>query len=179
MTPTVDQLHRLEPAAYRWLVRTYRDRLLRYFVGSTGDRELGDELVARTFASLVDAFHRRRSRPENLTAFVFGVARNHLRHHRRDRRPVAPVAALDTVPDPAPDATRTVVGDQELQRVLGWIGAFDETVREVFVLRFVEDMSIADIAALTGQPPGTIKSHIHRGRRALRAQLDRDTKESS
>jgi RNA polymerase sigma-70 factor (ECF subfamily) len=43
--------------------------------------------------------------------------------------------------------------------------------REVLVLHFLEDMPIADIAAVVGCPAGTVKSRIYHAKRALRAAL--------
>lgn len=44
--------------------------------------------------------------------------------------------------------------------------------RIVVVLRFYRDLSIDQIAATVGAPPGTVKSRLHRGLRELRAGLD-------
>ena len=43
--------------------------------------------------------------------------------------------------------------------------------REVFVLVHLQDMSVAEAAELTGRAVGTVKSHLHRALKALRADL--------
>ena len=43
--------------------------------------------------------------------------------------------------------------------------------REVLVLCFLEDMTIAEIASVVGCPEGTVKSRIHHAKRALKAAL--------
>ena len=43
--------------------------------------------------------------------------------------------------------------------------------RAVLVLRYCEDLPVAEVAALLGCSDGTVKSHAHRGLRALRAEL--------
>jgi RNA polymerase sigma-70 factor (ECF subfamily) len=45
--------------------------------------------------------------------------------------------------------------------------------REVIVLQFLEDMSIAEIAEVLDCPQGTVKSRLHYAKRALREALDR------
>jgi RNA polymerase sigma-70 factor (ECF subfamily) len=45
--------------------------------------------------------------------------------------------------------------------------------REVLVLRFLEDMTYEDIAAVTGCQVGTVKSRLHYAKRALRRVLER------
>ncbi|WBC13059.1 SigE family RNA polymerase sigma factor [Micromonospora sp. WMMA1998] len=44
--------------------------------------------------------------------------------------------------------------------------------REAIVLHHLADLSVAEIAAQTGVPTGTVKARLSRGRRALAALLD-------
>jgi RNA polymerase sigma-70 factor (ECF subfamily) len=43
--------------------------------------------------------------------------------------------------------------------------------RSVFLLRFVEDMDLPEIAAVTGMPIPTVKTHLYRAVGAVRARL--------
>ena len=43
--------------------------------------------------------------------------------------------------------------------------------RDVFLMRFVEDMELSDIAAATGMPVTTVKTHLYRAVGAVRARL--------
>jgi RNA polymerase sigma-70 factor, ECF subfamily len=47
-----------------------------------------------------------------------------------------------------------------------------EPYREVVALRFFGELSLAEIAAETGRPLGTVKTHLHRGLLRLRTQLE-------
>jgi len=57
-------------------------------------------------------------------------------------------------------------------RVQAALAGLGEAQRRVLELAFGEEMSHAQIAELTGQPLGTVKSHARRGLAALRAALD-------
>ena len=52
------------------------------------------------------------------------------------------------------------------------VGRLEEPYREVVVLRFFGELSLAEIAATSGRPLGTVKTHLHRGLRRLRAGLE-------
>jgi RNA polymerase sigma-70 factor (ECF subfamily) len=52
-------------------------------------------------------------------------------------------------------------------RLIAAIRSLDEPTREVFLLRFVEQMSIAEVSATIGEPIGTVKSRLSRGRKRL------------
>lgn len=83
-------------------------------------------------------------------------------------RPADSAAAF--APDPAAIAVRS-----ERDATLRWaVAALDDPYREVVVLRFFGDRSLAEIAELTGRPLGTVKTHLHRGLARLRQAVEGD-----
>ncbi len=52
------------------------------------------------------------------------------------------------------------------------VGRLQEPYREVVALRFFGELSLAEIAATSGRPLGTVKTHLHRGLRRLRESLE-------
>lgn len=56
-------------------------------------------------------------------------------------------------------------------QILGAVEALPVSQREVIMLRYYGDMSLQEIAALTSNPLGTVKSRLNRGVRVLREQL--------
>lgn len=66
--------------------------------------------------------------------------------------------------------TRIAAGEleTEVRRAMGRLSRHQQTV---FALKVFEDMSIAEIAELTGMAEGTVKSHLFRATRSLREQL--------
>jgi RNA polymerase sigma-70 factor (ECF subfamily) len=51
------------------------------------------------------------------------------------------------------------------------LATLSERQRSVFVMRFLEEMDLAEIAKATGMPVNTVKTHLHRAVTAIRAQL--------
>ena len=66
---------------------------------------------------------------------------------------------------PSPDMAAEA--SEETVRLIDAILLLDEPTRDVFLLRFVELMPVAEIAAATGEPVGTVKSRLSRGRQRL------------
>ncbi len=92
-----------------------------------------------------------------------------LRRRGRDEsllEALSPMAA-ETGPDPA----EAVVGRSELSCAVAALGPDGGPEREVWRLLYVEDRPLAQVAELTGVPPGTVKSRAHRVRRLMRAAL--------
>jgi RNA polymerase sigma-70 factor (ECF subfamily) len=74
-----------------------------------------------------------------------------------------PAGARDAV-DPL---GRALQGERDVA-VRSAVAALDEPYREVVALRFFGDLSLAEIAAVTGRPVATIKTHLRRGLLRLR-----------
>ena len=88
-----------------------------------------------------------------------------------DRASLAALAlGMRGATDPALISARAERADQ-LRRA---VSQLDEPYRETLMLRFYAELSLAEIAAATGRPIGTVKTHLFRGLARLRAALPSD-----
>ena len=125
-----------------------------------------DDLLGEIFLQVVRDLSRFRGDDAALRRWVFTIA-----HHRivdtRRRAKRRPVLAGDAVPDKAaPTAPDSF--DPELVLALDRLTA-DQ--REVVALRFVADLSIDTVAALTGRTPNAVKALQHRALETLAREL--------
>jgi RNA polymerase sigma-70 factor (ECF subfamily) len=158
--------------AYEALVRRFEAPLYRFFVAAHGDRQLASEQSADCFGDLVGSIPKMVGGAAELRSFVFAVAKNVLRGQwrRRSRERAQPLLAVELVDHwPTPDAALQSV--EEGERIIAAIRSLDESTRDVFLLRFVEQMSLAEISTAVGEPIGTVKSRLHRGRSRLQEIL--------
>jgi RNA polymerase sigma-70 factor (ECF subfamily) len=182
VTAEDDFLSRLrngEHDAFDVLVNRFEGPLYRYFLASHGDPQLAGEQSADCFGNLVESLPKMTGGPSQLLPFVFAVARNVLR--REWRRKSCDFARLDVADEatdnrPAPDIEFETKDESAL--AIEAIQSLDPATRDVFLLRFVEQMSIAEVALAVGEPIGTIKSRLHRGRQRLQQILHSTSKES-
>jgi RNA polymerase sigma-70 factor (ECF subfamily) len=70
------------------------------------------------------------------------------------------------------DPERAAVRGEQARLVRLAVAALEEPYREVVALRFFADRSLDEIAAITGRPLGTVKTHLRRGLIRLRAGID-------
>jgi RNA polymerase sigma factor (sigma-70 family) len=114
--------------------------------------------------------------PDRFGGWVCGIAVNLAKMRLRARRDgrlddlsggrPAPVA-LDGAASPEQAAETMDV----LRRVLGALDLLPPRQRDVALLHYVEGLSCEEIAALTGQAPGTVRVRLHRARRRLQERL--------
>jgi RNA polymerase sigma-70 factor (ECF subfamily) len=157
------------------LVEQYQYRLVRYLIYLLGRHDEVDDLVQETWLRVLERgrSYDGRSRFE---PWLFTIARHLAIDHLRKRRTVSLEAEddgespLPASSDPSPFilAART----EDSQRLAQSMQTLDFIYREVLVLRFQEDLSLQEVAAVIGAPVSTVASRIYRGLRTLREQLE-------
>jgi RNA polymerase sigma-70 factor (ECF subfamily) len=143
-------------------------RLLRYTYGLTGDLGDAQDVVQEVY---VRAWQRwdRVARYDAAEAWLRLVA-TRLATDRwrrfRARRAAASVlgVGIAPVPPPPPPAEDTIV-------LMAAMRSLPAEQRRALALHYLLDMSVADVAAETGAPPGTVKSWLARGRATLAQKL--------
>jgi len=133
-----------------------------------GDRAVAEDVAQQAFLAAWRALPRFRDEAALSTWFhriVVRQVRSHQRWSNVRRRLGWKVADPAAVP-PAPTK------DHGLQRRIGEaLMTLSAGQREAFVLVHLEGMTITEAAEATGRAPGTLKSHLHRALKSLRAQL--------
>ncbi len=134
--------------------------LMRMFRALTADAALAEDLVQRTLLRALAALPERRE--GSLKGWVCRVGYREFLHACREARPAAP---LD---EQAPDPLRLSPDALVLEAA---IAALPDDLRDAFVLREVQRLSVREAAGALGIPAGTIKSRLHAAKSALRASL--------
>jgi RNA polymerase sigma-70 factor (ECF subfamily) len=113
-----------------------------------------------------------------LSTWVFQIAWNYLRWHRRRmgrQHPLVEAAeerVLAEAPDPGPDPERRATAADRLARIDAALARLPEHYRVVVWLRDGEDLSYQQISAVLDLPIGTVRSRLARARDALRRAVD-------
>lgn len=145
--------------------------LYRYFHRATvGDRKVAEDLVQETFMASVTAY--RRGQPDAVTMpWLMGVARHKLIDHlRRVTREERKLSLAYNANSSAPvDVSFDAVDASE---ALNLLKSLSPAHRLVLVLRYVDDLTVAEVARLMGNSVSATESLIVRARHALEAQLN-------
>jgi RNA polymerase sigma-70 factor (ECF subfamily) len=163
------------------LVRLHRPRVFRFLLASLRNRETAENLTQDCFVRAYEARDQFRGASSVATWFL-QIAANLVRKHesssrlkfwRRNLHPDADVADLaSAIPDhqQSPEALASI---QEQVRAI-WTAAAGLPARQriVFLLRFVEDMDVLEIAEVTGMKEGTVKTHLFRALQSVRARVE-------
>ncbi|HUY81783.1 MAG TPA: RNA polymerase sigma factor [Acidobacteriaceae bacterium] len=167
----------LELADFDEVVRLYRSRIFRFLMASLGDRDLAESLTQDCFLRAYNARHQFRG-DASISTWLTRIALNLVRDHLRSRRmrfwqktrdsAIDMVDISDWVPDPAATAETVMLQREQVKQVWNVVGELSRQQRNVFILRFVEEMELAEIAETTGMNTSTVKSHLYRALRIVR-----------
>ena len=154
-------INRGDPTAFEVLYDRYRDWVVNLAFRFTRDREEAFDVLQEAFAYLARKAPGLRLTGK-MTSFLYPLVRNlSLTRRRKSERYVLDSQIVENVPAPDPPAdTRG-----ELEAFLADLG---EDHREVLLLRFVDGLSLEEIAGAMGIPLGTVKSRLHNALRRLR-----------
>jgi RNA polymerase sigma-70 factor (ECF subfamily) len=171
-----------DPARFDALYRRYLAQVYSYAFYELGDHHEAEDATERTFLAALTNLDRfeERARPadgEGASTFrvwLFRIARNVVATHRRGRRrhPQAPIEAAALVADPL-DVERTAATRDEAAAAWRAVGRLPADRRRALVLRFVEEMSTAEIAGVLGRSEGAVRVLIHRALRTVARDLGR------
>ncbi len=179
--PLVEAARR-DPARFDALYRRYVAQVYSYAYYELGDHHAAEDATERTFlAALANLFRfEERARPadgEGASTFrvwLFRIARNVVANERRQarRHPAAELdeATASVIADPL-DVEGRAVRNEEALAAWRAVGRLPGDRRRAIVLRFVDEMSTAEIAGVLGRSEGAVRVLIHRALRSVAADL--------
>jgi RNA polymerase sigma-70 factor (ECF subfamily) len=163
--------------ALAWAYERFAGQLHGMAVRAFGPGPDAEDVTQQTFVSAWTG--RAGYRPDQgpLPAWLVGVCRHKIadtwaRRDRQRRTAEAAVAAARAAPQTGGPLVDTAVADRVL--LLGELDLLGQPQRGIIELAFFEDLTHAQIAARTGLPLGTVKSHIRRTLERLRNRLEVD-----
>jgi RNA polymerase sigma-70 factor, ECF subfamily len=162
------------------VVRQYWPRILRFLLAAVHDPEVAENLTQDCF---LRAYRSRRSfrGDSSLNTWLMTIAVNLVRDHARNRRfqfwRKAQRSAVDStliaewLPDQRVSPEQLALINEQVQAVWNATANLSEKQRTVFVLRFVEDLDILEIAEATGLSESAVNVHLFRAIRAIRKRV--------
>lgn len=173
VAPLIARARRGDTAAFTELVRSCRSLVYRWSVVATGDPDDAEDVTQEVLVRLHGSLGRYRT-GSRFTSWLYRITRNaatdRLRSRSRQRR-------LREASSPAYAATTgerpddRVIHDETDRIVRAFLDALPGRQRQALDLIDLQGHSPAEAAAMLGLDAGTVRTHLHRARRTLRARL--------
>jgi RNA polymerase sigma-70 factor, ECF subfamily len=164
------------------LVREHQQRIFRVVMALVRDSELASNITQDCF---VRAYEKRASfrGDASVSTWLIRIAMNLVRDHSRNRRQAfwrrlfqrpeeeSAESAAETVRDSRSTPDRQFLAKEEVSAVWNAVAGLPPQQREVFVLRFSEEMSLDEIAQVLDIKLGTVKAHLSRAVAIVRMRV--------
>lgn len=160
------------------LVERCQHRLVRYLLYLTGRREYAEDLAQETWIRVLQRGSQYNGR-QRFDPWLFAIARNLAIDYLRKKRKAVQTASLPDdrdeillVSSSGPSPFEAAARSEDAIRLAGQLQILSPLYREALLLRFQEDLSLAEIAQVLGAPVTTVTSRIYRGLAALRSAFE-------
>jgi RNA polymerase sigma-70 factor (ECF subfamily) len=157
--------------AFERLYAEHAQALYAFLSYRTGDPVLAEDLLADTFERALRARRRFDRRKASEKTWLYAIALNRLRDQVRRRGSES--RALERVAvgvGAGSGGGIDEIADRDL--VDRGLSVLSEQEREAIALRFGADLTVPEIAKLTGEPLSTMEGRVYRALRKLREELD-------
>lgn len=166
------QAQKGDPDALGKIYDDYFDRIFRFIYFRTSHKETAEDLAEEVFIKAFRGLASMEGGPEKLQAWLFQIARNAVIDHYRAKKPTVDISELEL----EATYTSTIVDELHLQdeqkRLLRAIEQLPAEHAQVVRLRFLEDLSISEIAQQLDRTEGNIRIIQFRALKKLRTILD-------
>ena len=162
-----------DPEAFGRLYERYVDRIYGYIYYRTGNHADAEDLTARTFFRALDNIGSYVQRGLPFSAWLYRIAHNLVAnwHRDRSRKQEIPINDLPVLPARGDLPEAKLMHSQDQDSLLRLIRRLPPDRQQLLILKFVEDMSNAEIGQIMGRSEGAVKSLYHRTLLALRDQI--------
>lgn len=164
---------RSDPAAFTLLYHRYRDPIYRYLRARLGHDEDAADLTQQVFLNAFESLPSYEGRGLPFGAWLFRIARNAAIDSARRHRSHIPLDDLseDEEPRASADPEAAVLQAGTLDRFRELIAPLDDDKRDLLILRFVAELTTAEIAALVGKRDGAVRVQLSRTLKSLNKSL--------
>ena len=157
---------------FKAIVDIFGLRLFKTALLVVGDSGLAEDAVQETF---VRAWSRIRSLKDStkLQAWLMRILFNYLKDQNLRRSvPQVEIEAASTVEDPSRRVEQQALSTETADEMYKVVADMPRDQQIVLILRYYEEMSLAEIVEATGWRLGTVKSRMHRGLRTARVRME-------
>jgi len=170
----LDQALRAEPAALGVIYDQYVDRIYSYIYHRVGQPDVAEDLTGQVFMRMLEAVQTGRGWRSSFSGWLYRIAHNLVIDHYRRRKRATFVDLEDAAPVQAQtgDPVRSSETQFERERLRSALAKLTDEQAQVISLRFLEDLSIAEVAEMLDKTEGAVKALQYRAVLALRRVME-------
>lgn len=168
---------RKDPEAFGALYDKYYEKIYRFILYRTSDRETAQDLTSETFFQALKNLWRFRFMRRPFSAWLYRIAVTQVAMYFRDKKKYLSVS-LEEAPDILrlsnsaslrPALNYEIDNKQDRKILSEHLKKLSEVEQNIMVLRYFEEKSLREISKILRMNLNTVKSHLRRGLARLRS----------
>ncbi len=185
------RLRKKDPEAFAQIYDKYVEPLYRYIYFKVASQQDAEDLTSEVFIKMYNYIAEQQNRVNNLRALLYQIARNLVIDFYRKKAKADVVreeeVLLNIKDDRQQSFFKTVEIASEIEQVENSLRKIKDEYREIIILKYIEELSIKEIADILNKSQGAVRVLIHRALKVARdvlqntttnEQHDRTTKEA-
>lgn len=158
------------PSAFAELYNHYVQPVYRYLRSHVQSVHEAEDLTSQTFIAAYESLQRYREKG-HFSAWLFRIARSKLMDHYRSRAPVTPLEVIENQGE-IDEALESIVRRDEVAKLSALIKRLDAHEQDLIRLRYMADLSFAEIAEVLGKREDAVKKSLYRLLAVLKSQME-------
>ena len=180
LTPVANRICEEGLQDFDALAQVHWPRIFRFILASLRNVESAENLTQECFVRAYRARDQFRG-ASTIGTWLMQIATNLVRDHeasgrlkfwrRALRSSVNAADAANWIADQRMSPEAAALAREQVEAIWDVVAGISERQRTVFLLRFVEEMDLLEIATVTGMKEGTVKVHLFRALQTVRARI--------
>jgi RNA polymerase sigma-70 factor (ECF subfamily) len=162
--------------AFGELYSRYLDAIYRYIFFRIGEQREAEDLTENVFLKAWEALPGYKDFGNPFSSWLYRIAHNIVVDYHRKIKPIIhegdSESIQDQVIDEAANTLTVLIEAEDLQALAKAINQLTSEQQQVIILRFIEELSHAEISKIIGKNEGTCRMIQHRALTALNRLLD-------
>lgn len=154
----------------------HADALFRFAFYKLSDREKAKDVVQDTFVKVWEYMAADGTEIANMKALLYRIATNAIIDNYRKKKELSLESLMDDGFDPndSHHSHNTIIDESEAEIVIKAMHTLDEEDRSILLMRYIDGLTVKEIADITGQRENTVSVRIHRALKFLKEILKVD-----
>jgi RNA polymerase sigma-70 factor (ECF subfamily) len=160
-------------AAFDGIMQRYESKVFHLCVAMLRDTHAAEEAAQESFLRVWCALPRYAPQTAALSTWIYAIGRNRCLTELVNRNASGLGSDDEAAWAQAEQLAAAAPNDESALALLRQlIDALPHAYRSCLRLYYFEELSVTEVSAMLGLPEGTVKTHLHRARRALRQLLE-------
>lgn len=147
-------------------------KIYRFVYLKVSSEEIAQDIASEAFLRAWDKF-KAGEEIKNMQAFLYQVARNLIVDHYREKAKVRTISSQEyQIPDPRMAVATEAQVESDMSQVRLALSEINEDYQDLIILRYLDQLSIPEIAEISGKSEGAVRVSLHRAMQDLKKHLE-------